>query len=269
MTKVRLAWSTLWSLGFLALLAFGGPAAAQDEEHHYSGQDVYRLFCIVCHGPKGQGSPMGKPLIVGDALGRTDSEMMELIRKGRPDKGMMGFETGLSMDEIEGVMLYVKELQGRESQRRATRQTTAATALAKAEVRAGAALFNGKAQCIRCHSYYTRGGTLGPALDGLPSRLSPEQIREAVTDPSKTIVENYAAKEIVTKGRETLRGRFRYETEETVQLLSADATIWTTYFKRDVKSVSDLESSLMPENVLSELSKSEQDALFSFLLALK
>ena len=138
----------------------------------------------------------------------------------------------------------------------------------KATIKLGEELFAGKAGCMQCHSYYTRGGFIGPALDALASRLTAEEIHEAVATPAKTILENYGGKEIETHTG-TLRGRFREETEDTLQLLNAEATLWTTYFKKDLKSVADMESSLMPEGLLSKLSKSEQDALFAFLATLK
>ena len=264
----RSGWLSLLLIG---LLFGGGSAAAQDEpERIYSGEEVYTLFCIVCHGPKGQGSPLGKPLDSGDAVALSDAAIIDVVYSGRPDKGMMGFGSGLSRDEIEKVMLYVRELQGRRNQRRAQArgETGRPNAALKATIKLGEELFAGKAGCMQCHSYYTRGGFIGPALDALASRLTAEEIHEAVATPAKTILENYGGKEIETNTG-TLRGRFREETEDTLQLLNAEATLWTTYFKKDLKSVADMESSLMPDGLLSKLSKSEQDALFAFLDSLK
>ncbi len=260
------------AFSLVGTLLWGGTAAAQDEvEPDYSGKDVYALFCIVCHGPKGQGSPLGRPLDAGNALALTDAEIFDVVFKGRPDKGMMGFGTGLSRGEIEGVTEFVRELQGRASQRRARAQGGSAGSggESKAAVRLGEQLFAGKAGCMQCHSYFTRGGFTGPVLDRLASRLSAEEIREAVSSPAKTIIENFGGKEIETKRGATLSGRFRYETEDTVQLLNAEGTIWMTYFKKDLKSAADMEGSLMPEGLLSKLSKKEQDALFAFLATLK
>ena len=261
-----------WLLLLLTIVPWCGEIAAaqNDADPDYSGQDVYRLFCIVCHGPKGQGSPLGKPLDAGDALALSDAAIIDVVYRGRPEKGMMGFGTGLRRAEIEKVMQYVRELQGRRNQRlaQARGKTGNPNAASKANIQLGEKLFAGKAGCMQCHSYYTRGGFIGPALDKLASRLTAEEIREAVATPAKTIVEHYGGKEIETKAG-GLRGRFRYETEETVQLLNAEGTIWTTYFKKDLKSAADIEGSLMPEGLLSKLSKREQDALFAFLESLR
>lgn len=258
---------------FLGVTVYSaGTAVAQDErEHDYSGRKVYRQFCAVCHGPRGQGSPLGRPLNGGEALALTDEEIMDAVYNGSPDEGMMAFGPGLSDAEIERVTEYVRKLQGRASQRRARARTRSggSSAAPKVDVRQGEELFAGKAGCIECHSYYTRGGVIGPALDRLASRLSAEEIREAVASPAKTIMDGFSGKQIETKRGATLRGRWRYETADTIQLLNSEGTTWTTYFKKDLNSVAGIEGSLMPEGLLSKLSKDEQDALFAFLATLK
>ena len=273
MKRISAVWAECMGIFLVVSVCCAGTAVAQDDEDHdYSGRKVYRQFCAVCHGPRGQGSPLGKPLNAGEALALTDAEMFDAVSKGRPDEGMMAFGAGLSRAEIERVTEYVRKLQGRASQRRARVRGSGSAGPggeSKAKERLGEELFAGKAGCMQCHSYYTRGGVIGPALDKLASRLSAREIREAVASPAKTIVENFGGKEIETKRGATLRGRFRYETEDTLQLLNTEGTIWTTYFKKDLKSVADLEGSLMPEGLLSKLSKEEQDALFAFLQTLK
>ncbi len=49
------------------------------------------------------------------------------------------------------------------------------------------------AACNRCHQVQGEGGPIGPALDGIASRLSEEQIHESLVDPQATIAEGYAA----------------------------------------------------------------------------
>ena len=272
MKRVSSVWAGRAANCLVAVVCCAGMAAGQDEEeHNYSGRDVYRFFCILCHGPTGQGSPLGKPLDAGNALALTDADIFDVVYNGRLDKGMMGFGTGLNRAEIEGVTGFVRELQGRARQRRARAQAGSAASgvESKGDVRLGEELFAGKAGCMQCHSYYTRGGFIGPALDKLASRSSAGEIRESVASPAKTIVKNFGGKEIEVRRGATLRGRFRYETEDTVQLLNSEGTIWTTYFKKDLRSVADIEGSLMPEGLLTKLSKQEQDALFAFLATLK
>lgn len=257
----------------LTVMIFSGTQVfAQEEDQEMSGRNVYTVFCAICHGPQGLGSPLGKTLTAGDALVLNDQQIIEVISKGRPDTGMNGFGTGLSRAEIEGVTQFIRQLQGRAEKRKARTTTSGSggsSANNAAQARVGEKLFNGKAGCMQCHSYYTRGGTIGPALDTLGTRFSAQDIRNAVELPSATITEPYGGKEIVTQGGNTIIGRFRYETEDTVQLLNVRGDLWTTYFKADLRSVSNSGKSLMPEGLLSRLAKDEQDALLAFLQTLK
>ena len=99
----------------LLILGAATPQAHGQErpEKELGGKEAYELFCVLCHGPRGQGSPLGKPLNAGDAVALTDDKIMQVIAKGRPDKGMMAFDTGLRPSEIRAVAAYVRELQGR------------------------------------------------------------------------------------------------------------------------------------------------------------
>ncbi len=272
MNRISVVWAGSMAMCLVVTVScVSTPVSLTGDEHDFSGPKIYRQFCALCHGSKGQGSPLGGPLNSGEPLELTDAQLIDAIANGNPDEGMMAFGTGLSRAEIERVAQYVAKLQGRASKRRVRRQPRSPSAggESKAGVRLGEELFAGKAGCMECHSYYTRGGVIGPTLDRLASRLSAEEIREAVASPAKTIVEGFSGKQIETKRGAVLRGRWRYETADTIQLLNSEATIWTTYFKKDLNSVAGIEGSLMPEGLLSKLSKDEQDALFAFLATLK
>ncbi len=47
------------------------------------------------------------------------------------------------------------------------------------------------AQCMRCHSWHDYGGSAGPQLNGVASRLSREQLLEALVNPSAKIADGY------------------------------------------------------------------------------
>lgn len=253
-------------------LAVSEAAVAQDEqEPEFDGGKVYELFCIVCHGPKGEGSPLGSNLVEPSVAAKSDAQLIELISKGRPDKGMMGFEGKLSEEEIFGSLEYMRELQGKTVEKRTKSRETQGDAVrgSKVDARQGEALFNGKAGCIRCHSYSSRGGVIGPELDELADRLTPEGIRDAVNDPSKSQVRGFRGFAIVTKDGRIIRGRGRNNTRETLQLQNAEGNLWTTYFRKDLESVKALSESLMPADLLSRLDENEKAALFTFLETLK
>ena len=86
---------------------FGAALALQEqgeENKEYTGEEIYRLFCIVCHGPRGGGSPLGANLLLEEFAGKSDDQIVTLISEGRPEKGMMSFGGSLSPAEIHGAM---------------------------------------------------------------------------------------------------------------------------------------------------------------------
>ena len=248
--------------------------AAADEslQGPHGGKEVFNLFCIGCHAPRGQGSPLGKTLLDTQAVTMNDTALIKVITEGRPDKGMMAFGGALSEQEIINVTDYVRELQGRapattEPDKPAVTPSTNAPSADM--VNTGEALFNGKAGCINCHSYYNAGGFVGPELDKLALRLTPEQIHQSLAEPSAVIVDGYAAKSATTPDGDTLTARFRKETDDTVQLLLDNGDLWRTYYKEDLESLEDIDHSVMPSEPFANLDESEQTALLAFLNSLK
>lgn len=253
-------------------LAAGGAAAPQDPPApEYTGPELYEFFCIVCHGPRGEGSPLGNSLVTPYSAANTDRELIDAITNGRIEKGMISFGGSLTEEEIYSLMVYTRKLQGKEA---APRQSPAPAESPQplegaGDPRLGKALFNGKARCIECHSYSNRGGVIGPELDGVAARLGPEGIREAVRSPSKEVARDFAVKVIVTKNGARIRGRYRNGTSDTIQLLNAEGTLWTTYFKDELASIENAGESLMPGDLVEGLDKGEGEALYAFLETLK
>jgi mono/diheme cytochrome c family protein len=50
---------------------------------------------------------------------------------------------------------------------------------------------NHTARCVLCHSLKGQGSTVGPALDGIATRATPEYIRESLLEPSKVLAKGY------------------------------------------------------------------------------
>ena len=239
----------------------------------HGGKEVFNLFCIGCHAPRGQGSPLGKTLLDTQAVTMNDAAMIKVITEGRPDKGMMAFGGALSEQEILNVTRYVRELQGTAPAAKAAAAEPAEAPASGAPsadlINQGEALFHNKAGCIQCHSYYNLGGFVGPELDKLALRLTPEQIHQSVAEPSAYIVDGYAAKSATTPDGDTVTARFRKETDDTVQLLLDNGDLWRTYFKDDLQSLEDIDHSIMPSEPYANLDETEQKALLAFLNSLK
>lgn len=247
-----------------------GPVSGQESGEVLSGERVYQLFCGVCHGPTGKGSPFGKNLTSPDSRALSDEDIETVIIKGRPDKGMMSFST-LNGEEMRGVVAYIRKLQGVEGyEDGGSAAVNADAGGGESNLRSeGQKLFEGAAGCAECHSVQMEGGVTGPDLDEVGLRLSAEGLREALTEPSKTFAEGYETKTAVLPDGTAVHARYRNETAETIQLLNERGDLWTTYFKKDLQDLAPGKASLMPEDAFTKLSGMERTAIMKFLATLR
>jgi quinoprotein glucose dehydrogenase len=68
------------------------------------------------------------------------------------------------------------------------------------------------AQCTRCHSFGGPGNNVGPNLSGVASRLSREQLLEALVDPSARIAPGFGPVQLTLKSGKKLFGTLKDET---------------------------------------------------------
>ncbi len=228
------------------------------------GQELYNAYCQICHGAMGEGQTMGKPLTDGMANRLSDQELLAVISEGRSGTGMAAWAGSFSETEIFDVASYIRNLQGRPALHLADNDSAPAN---DPDVLAGEQLFNGPAACNTCHSYNDKGGSVGPSLDGVSNRLNDEGLMQALLNPSASILSGYEVKEVEQEDGSIIRGRYRNDSELTVQIQSEDGRRWVTYFKERVKSVSDSDQSLMPDNYAT-LGADEQQQLLAFLKSL-
>ena len=75
----------------------------------------------------------------------------------------------------------------------------------------------GKALCAKCHTVDRKGGRVGPALDRIAARRSPEYIMESIVQPSKFIDPLFEAMQVVTKEGKVIVGLRINETNFSIQ----------------------------------------------------
>lgn len=68
---------------------------------------LYADTCAVCHGKKGEGTPMGRPLAAPLMNGESVEAITEIMTKGIEGSPMMSFSKKLTPAQISALAAYV------------------------------------------------------------------------------------------------------------------------------------------------------------------
>lgn len=105
-------------VGLVIALAAAGASArtslAAEVATGDPGRNLYERHCIACHGPQGRGGGYGFfPSSVSDLTlpatqQKSDAELRDALRLGRPHPAMGSWKSVLSDREIDQVLAYVR-----------------------------------------------------------------------------------------------------------------------------------------------------------------
>ena len=132
----------------------------------------------------------------------------------------------------------------------------------------GRSLF-GAANCFSCHRFANEGGSQGPDLTGLAGRYSVRDLLEKVTQPSKSISDQYAATVITTTDGRVIVGRIVNYHGENMSVMTnmLDPNGLTNVDRRKVESMELSKVSMMPEGLLDTFKEDEILDLIAYLLS--
>ncbi len=142
-----------------------------------------------------------------------------------------------------------------------------------AQTKSGRSFSSGRAAynqvgCSQCHKFAGEGGSVGPELTGVGSRLSPHDLLESIVLPSKVIAEGYAATEIETMSGEIVTGRIVREDDQTVVVLPQSAIEDTTTLRKgDIRRRQLSKVSNMPSGILNTLPTNQILDLMAYLVS--
>ena len=257
---------------------------------HNDGEDVidgafyFRLMCWNCHAGRtrgGQAPDLFKPQWL---YGWTDSGIYQTVFEGRSGTEMQKFGDKLSNEAIEMIVDYLRTEQAKAAgvSLDALKSDKEWTPYMEGDVKAGEAIFFSEGYaCGKCHTVHGRGATgtgseIGPDLTDIASTRSLQFIVESILNPRAYIAPEYEMITIVTKDGAEITGRKRYlhdhrgrQDTETIQILDESGKLWTTYFKKDIKTSSVPQAGVMPENFADILSVKQMHDLLAYLLTLK
>jgi putative heme-binding domain-containing protein len=117
-----------------------------------------------------------------------------------------------------------------------------------------------------CHRFANRGGTVGPDLTAVASRLSARGILESILEPSKVLPEQFQNIILTLSDGDVLTGRVVRENEQRLVFMT-DLIQQTTVEIRpgDVVSRRASKISPMPEGLVNSLKEDEIWDLIAYL----
>jgi putative heme-binding domain-containing protein len=173
------------------------------------GKRVYQASCANCHGPDGN-------LIAGIDFGRglyrrqfSNDELAEVIVAGLPNTPMPP-NPGMSHDQALRVVEYLRSMN-------AGRVTAA-----DGDARRGRAVFEGKGECLDCHSVRGEGSRVGPDLTAIGQLRRAGEIERSLLEPDAEVQPENRFYKVTPKAGDPVTGRLLNRDTFTVQLLDLD-----------------------------------------------
>src|SRR5262249_20127389 len=123
-------------------------------------------------------------------------------------------------------------------------------------------------QCQKCHTVRGQGGQVGPDLSMIGKKASRENLFESILLPSKAIADQYVSWQIETTAGVTVTGLLIEETADAVTIRDANGKD-TRIPRREIESRSKSLVSLMPDNLVAQLTPDELVDLVEYLATLR
>lgn len=120
------------------------------------------------------------------------------------------------------------------------------------------------AQCLKCHRFAGEGGAVGHDLTGAGNRFSAHDLLESIILPSKVVSDQYASKTIVTTGGNVITGAVTTAADGSLNVMQSSGDT-VTVAQDEIEEVLPSKLSVMPEGLLSILSKEEVLDLIAYL----
>jgi putative heme-binding domain-containing protein len=246
--------------GLATLVAVGGRAVAQVEDHQYAAADIqsgFRIYsaqCQLCHGPNGDG-------IAGVNLARqrfkrvvSDDDIKATVTNGVATAGMPAFR--FQATELSAIVAFIR-----------SGFDTSGTPFKLGDAARGRAVFEGKGGCTACHQPKGEGRFNAPSLSGVGGLRQPVEIQRYILEPDKAMLPINRPATIVTGDGRTLKGRRLNEDTFSVQLRDENQRLHSIA-KADIKSYDLAKTSAMP-SYAGKLSEGELADLMAYLVSLK
>jgi putative heme-binding domain-containing protein len=116
--------------------------------------------------------------------------------------------------------------------------------------------------CQQCHTLYGAGGKVGPDITG-SNRPNLDYLLENILDPSAVIPKEYAATLLNLKSGRSITGIVKEETAAALTVVTANETL--TVPKSDIETKEPSATSMMPDDLLKNLTDADVRAMVAYL----
>jgi putative heme-binding domain-containing protein len=259
-TGVLIRAGVLLALALISPISLIRPIGLLAQQHGYTPQDIenggqiYQTSCATCHGPEGDG-------IAGVNLGSgkfrratTDDELVRIIIGGIPGTAMP--PSNYSEGQAGTIVAYVRSL-----------SASPAGTTVPGDAGRGKSIFEGKGQCLTCHSVGGVGARIATALTEIGALRRAVELQRSIVDPAAEVRSDNRSVRVVTHQGETMTGRLFNQDTFTIQLLDASERL-RLVDKASVREYTILAGSPMP-SYRDRLNVQELADLVSYLTTLK
>jgi len=245
---------------FLFLAASSGASALAQSpppEVVARGKQEFKQSCAFCHGPDATGA-RGPDLIRSAVVAHDVGGNLigEVIRNGRPDKGMPPLR--LSNEQVTAIAAFLHDSAHKALQSARVPREYPLAKLLTGNTEAGKTYFNGTGGCKDCHS--PTGDLAGVAKRYPPLRLETQMLYPRGAASNVTVT-------VTLPSGQRVEGRLQHIDEFTVAL--RDSSGWYRSFQRDQVGVEVHDPLSAHRKLLDELTQEQFHDLFAYLETLK
>ena len=252
-----IAKSINWILVAAVALSAGRAAAQSPVYSPADAQDGERLFmnsCANCHGPDGD-------VVAGIDLGHgqyrrasSDAELIDIIRRGIPGTAMP--PGNYSNTAATQIVAFLRTLA-------ASKQAI----VARGDVTRGRELFEGKGQCLTCHSVNGKGPRLGIDISDVGRMRRTVDLEKALLDPTPVVRPQNRTVRLVTRDGVVVTGRLLNHDMMSVQVLDSHEQL-RSFSKSGLREFTVIEKS-PKTSYRGKLTSAEVADLVGYLATLK
>ncbi len=132
----------------------------------------------------------------------------------------------------------------------------------------GANIYRTTGTCAKCHPLGTDTRPVGPDLSEIGNKMAKEALYVAILDPSAGISHNYESYSALTTDGQVITGLLISQTADRVVLRDVEG-IDRTFARSQLEDITKLSTSLMPSNIVEQLSAEDLVDLVEYLQTLQ